>query len=88
MDEATSALDTISEHKVREAMEYLKRGRTTIVIAHRLSTVENADIIYLIADGKVIEHGTHGELLNANAEYAKFYLQHKGDPDLSYEIYK
>jgi subfamily B ATP-binding cassette protein MsbA len=77
MDEATSALDAISEKQVQMALEYLKKGRTTIVIAHRLSTIESADIIYLISEGKVIESGTHEELLRRKGEYAQLYEQYK-----------
>ncbi len=73
LDEATSALDSVSEYKVQQAMEYLREGRTTIVIAHRMSTIENADIIYFISEGKVIERGMHYELMTLNGEYAKFY---------------
>lgn len=73
LDEATSALDQISEKKVQEALSVLMKGRTTIVIAHRLSTVINSDIIYVIKNGKVAESGTHEELLQLNKEYGKLY---------------
>lgn len=79
LDEATSALDSISEKQVQMALEYLKKGRTTIVIAHRLSTVESADIIYFLLDGKVAEFGDHQELLNKGSEYAKLYTQYKNN---------
>jgi len=73
LDEATSALDSESEHQVQIAFERLMRGRTTIVIAHRLSTVVHADKIAVLVDGKVVEEGRHDELLAANRQYARFY---------------
>lgn len=79
LDEATSALDTISEKQVQMALEYLKKGRTTVVIAHRLSTIESADLIYFIDDGKVLEYGTHEELLKKGAGYAMLYNQYKNE---------
>ncbi|MCW8835275.1 MAG: lipid A export permease/ATP-binding protein MsbA [Rhodospirillales bacterium] len=80
LDEATSALDTESERKVQAALEELMKGRTTLVIAHRLSTVVNADLIYVIDQGRIAERGTHAELLAANGAYAKLYaLQFAGN---------
>jgi ATP-binding cassette subfamily B protein len=73
LDEATSALDSESEHQVQIALERLMRGRTTIVIAHRLSTVVHADKICVLIDGKVVEEGRHDELLAVNRHYARFY---------------
>jgi subfamily B ATP-binding cassette protein MsbA len=73
LDEATSALDTESERRVQEALETLKRDRTTLVIAHRLSTVEHADRIIVMHEGQVIESGTHAELLARNGQYAALY---------------
>ncbi|MCR5115022.1 MAG: ABC transporter ATP-binding protein/permease [Bacteroidales bacterium] len=72
LDEATSALDTESEHLVQQSLQQLMAGRTTIVIAHRLSTIRQADEILFIRDGKIIERGTHDELIAANSAYAKF----------------
>ncbi|XP_049397042.1 ABC transporter B family member 28 isoform X2 [Solanum stenotomum] len=70
LDEATSALDTISERLVQEALDHLMKGRTTLVIAHRLSTVQSADQIALCSDGKIAELGTHLELLERKGQYA------------------
>lgn len=73
LDEATSALDTESEKLVQEALEKLMKNRTTIVIAHRLSTVKNADLICVMLQGKIVEKGTHDELLKKNGSYRKLH---------------
>jgi ABC-type multidrug transport system fused ATPase/permease subunit len=79
LDEATSALDTESEHQVQVAFDHLMDGRTTIVIAHRLSTVLHADKICVLVGGKVVEEGRHEELLAAGKQYARLYrLQFEG----------
>ena len=79
LDEATSALDTETERQVQAALERLKRGRTTIVIAHRLSTVANADVIHVIDKGRVVESGAHGALLAQSGAYARLHaLQFAG----------
>ena len=78
LDEATSALDTKSEAIVQNALEHLSRGRTTLVIAHRLSTVRNADKIVVLDRGRVADQGTHDELLARGGLYADLYtLQFK-----------
>ena len=73
LDEATSALDNESELKVQEALNHLMQNRTTIVIAHRLSTVENVDRILVMEQGEIAESGTHQALLSLNGRYAKLY---------------
>jgi subfamily B ATP-binding cassette protein MsbA len=73
LDEATAALDSESELQVREAMEHLCQGRTTLAIAHRLHTVSHADRIYVVEDGRAIESGRHDELLRKDGRYASFY---------------
>ena len=84
LDEATSALDTESERHVQAALEALMRGRTTIVIAHRLSTVENADRIVVLDRGRIAETGTHRELLERGGTYDKLYrIQFAPEPAAS-----
>jgi subfamily B ATP-binding cassette protein MsbA len=73
LDEATSALDNESERQVQKALEQLRQGRSTLVIAHRLSTIENADQIVVMANGRVVETGTHRELLDAGELYTGLY---------------
>lgn len=79
LDEATSALDSESERQVQDALDGLMRGRTTLVIAHRLSTVERADRIVVLSHGRIVEIGSHAELLAKNGAYAQLYrLQFAG----------
>ncbi len=73
LDEATSALDSVTEAKIQRAFDELARGRTTLIIAHRLSTVRNASRILVIRDGLITEQGTHEELMRENGDYAQLY---------------
>ncbi|HXQ49548.1 MAG TPA: ABC transporter transmembrane domain-containing protein [Stellaceae bacterium] len=86
LDEATSALDTESERQVQAALKALMRGRTTVVIAHRLSTVIDADLISVIADGSVAESGTHAELLRRNGVYARLHALQFADQAVAAEL--
>ncbi|MCF6471764.1 ABC transporter ATP-binding protein [Nonomuraea sp. MG754425] len=78
LDEATSALDSESEELVKEALARLMRGRTTLVVAHRLSTVRQADLIVVLDRGRIVEQGTHDALLTADGRYAQLHLTQAG----------
>jgi subfamily B ATP-binding cassette protein MsbA len=79
LDEATSSLDSESENYVQASLQDLMKNRTTIIIAHRLSSIQNADRIYVIKDGQVAEQGTHSELMTLNGEYRYLFdLQNYG----------
>jgi len=73
LDEATSSLDTESEYLIQEALRQLLKNRSCLVIAHRLSTIKQADIIVVLEKGKVIEMGSHQELINKGGRYAYLY---------------
>ncbi len=75
LDEATSSIDTVTEKKIQDAIEHLMKGRTSFVIAHRLSTIRQADVILVIRDGKIVEQGTHRELIEARGEYFELYTK-------------
>ena len=73
LDEATSALDNTTEVLIQQALDELCRGRTTLVVAHRLSTIRNADEIAVVINGRIMERGTHQELMDADGTYKQLY---------------
>ncbi|RLA42301.1 MAG: lipid ABC transporter permease/ATP-binding protein, partial [Gammaproteobacteria bacterium] len=81
LDEATSSLDTESERNIQAAFDVAMKGRTTFVIAHRLSTVEKADKILVLEEGKIVETGSHAQLLEAGGRYAQLYRQQLVEDD-------
>ena len=73
LDEATSSIDTRTEIKIQEAFSRMMQGRTSFIVAHRLSTIQEADVILVMKDGHIIEQGNHESLLAKNEFYAKLY---------------
>lgn len=83
LDEATASVDTLTEQKIQSAIETIIKGRTSLVIAHRLSTVKNADLILVVKDGKIIERGRHEELLKRHGHYYNLYTRQYEDEAIS-----
>jgi ATP-binding cassette subfamily B protein len=79
LDEATASVDTLTEQRIQSAIDTVIRGRTSLVIAHRLSTVRNADLILVVKDGRIIEQGTHRELMRAGGAYFRLYTRQYED---------
>ena len=87
LDDSTSSVDASTEEMIRQAMESVMRGRTTFIIAHRLSTVHRADIILVLDKGEIIEQGTHQELLALGGSYREIYeLQLRPQEEVMREI--
>ena len=87
LDEATSSIDTRTERKIQNAFEKMMEGRTSLIVAHRLSTIQNADIILVMKDGKVIEQGSHEELLAQKGFYAKLFYSQFAESALNTDKY-
>jgi len=79
LDEATASVDTLTEAKIQEALEQVIAGRTCLMIAHRLSTVRNADMILVVRDGRIVEQGNHAELLRKEGYYHELYTRQYED---------
>ena len=80
LDEATASVDTMTEAKIQDAMESVTAGRTCLMIAHRLSTVRNADMILVVRQGKIVEQGTHSQLLKKRGYYRELYTRQTKPP--------
>ena len=83
MDEATASVDTLTEAKIQGAMDAVTAGRTSIMIAHRLSTVRDADIILVVRNGKIVEQGTHPELITRKGYYYELYTKQYEEETIS-----
>ncbi|MBQ6012856.1 MAG: ABC transporter ATP-binding protein, partial [Firmicutes bacterium] len=79
LDEATASVDTMTEQTIQAAIDKVIKGRTSIVIAHRLSTIRNADIILVVKDGKIVEQGSHDDLLAAKGYYSRLWQRQYED---------
>jgi ATP-binding cassette subfamily B protein len=79
LDEATASVDTITEQKIQSAIDTIIAGRTSLVVAHRLSTIRNADLILVVRDGKIIEQGNHDQLLEKKGHYYNLYTRQYED---------
>ena len=77
-DEATSALDALSEKDVLDSIQKVRRGRTVLMIAHRLAAVQKADVILVMNKGSIVEYGTHAQLMQHNGMYAAMYREQEG----------
>ena len=83
LDEATSSIDTVTEKLIQDAIENLMKGRTSFVIAHRLSTIRQADVILVVKDGKIIEQGSHKELIAKKGAYYSLYTKQFQEENMS-----
>ena len=83
LDEATASVDTLTEQKIQSAIDTIISGRTSLVIAHRLSTVRNADLILVVMDGRIVEQGTHAELMKKQGHYFRLYTRQYEDEAMS-----
>ena len=86
LDEATSALDTESERHIQAALDHAVQGRTTLVIAHRLSTIEKADLILVMDQGRIVERGSHQELLAQKGYYSRLHATQFQDTEETGEV--
>ena len=85
-DEATSALDTHAEKAIQSAFDEAAQNRTTLIIAHRLSTIVHAEQILVMDDGRIVERGTHAQLLAKNGVYSQMWMQQQSEPQSDVEV--